>query len=322
MKLRPRVFKHTRDGHWKYWIIEIEGNSYITTYGKLDSTGDWRYGSSEKKTTKSFDSLEEATSQANSAISSKLKKGYEECSFSDRFRETSLLPTDTHDSSSKEGSGISIFSAFRKVVNLENNINNILKEFAIQFDSEFVSIQDCEFRSIPRSMEYEDRRGTLLEDEREPLISLAQKVDALILAEPRDICSYSSSPYIRACASWYKENWDPMFILEDSSLRVIQSLTEDPSGPHWESPSLMQDIFDVLSSYGIIPLTHAEAVIKYRTPIDKLVLLPDRVLSNAHAMIKYGDQASTGQVWITSDGRERVKKFVKVSKKYGAWYEI
>lgn len=298
-----RVFKHTKDGHWKFWTIEVSGCEYVTTYGKLDPSGDHSL-SSGKQTTKTFSSSMHAASEADKVIHSKLKKGYEE-SLEDKV----ALPVREREFWRAHGSLL--------VIALEKSINNLLVNYAAKFDAELVLIQDCTFRSIPRSMEYTNRN---IEDENKPLVLLAQQIDALILAERREVCECSSSPYIKGCAAWYRDNWDPMFLLEDNIGRVVRELTE--VGPHWQSPSMMQDVFDELASRGIIPETCAETTLTYTIPTDKLVLLPSVVLSNTSAMERYGNDLDVGQVWITSNGRDRVKRFVKVSKTFGAWYLV
>jgi hypothetical protein len=112
-----------------------------------------------------------------------------------------------------------------------------------------------------------------------------------------------------------------MFLLEDASRRVVDDLLEDPNGPHWESEAMMQDVFDTLASRGIISEISVDEALVYSTPVDSMVLLPDRIISRRPLMKEYGEDFPVGEVWITTDGEDRTRRFVKVSQR-GVWYRV
>lgn len=54
----------------KFWQIELNGNQYVVTYGKIGTDG--------QSKTKTFDTEEAAKKDADKLIASKIKKGYQE----------------------------------------------------------------------------------------------------------------------------------------------------------------------------------------------------------------------------------------------------
>ncbi|GAA3596313.1 leucine-rich repeat domain-containing protein [Flavivirga amylovorans] len=66
--LLKTYLEYTDEKSSKFWTIEVDGNNYIVTYGKLNTKG--------QQITKNVDSNEKALKEAKKLINSKVKKGY------------------------------------------------------------------------------------------------------------------------------------------------------------------------------------------------------------------------------------------------------
>ncbi len=171
-----RKFKHTTDGHNKWWDIEVDGSTYTVTYGRIGGKGDER--------TKTFPSATKAQQEADKMIASKLDKGYVEDFVAPKVY-------------SKDDSTI------------EGRINMMLAGFALAHNVDITYIEDCEFRDEPRAMEFDRKYAD--DPEMEPLREIALAIDMHILGTPRSEAAESNSPYVRDCAKWYSQKWDVMF---------------------------------------------------------------------------------------------------------------
>lgn len=67
----------------KFWNIEIDGQTQIITFGRINTTG--------KESIKVFNSVEECKTESNKLISSKIKKGYSEVKNEDHILQKSIL---------------------------------------------------------------------------------------------------------------------------------------------------------------------------------------------------------------------------------------
>lgn len=67
----------------KFWNIEIDGQTQIVSFGKLNTEG--------RESVKVFDSAEECKNESDKLIASKIKKGYSEIKLEEQITEKSIL---------------------------------------------------------------------------------------------------------------------------------------------------------------------------------------------------------------------------------------
>jgi predicted DNA-binding WGR domain protein len=70
MAKTARTFEFNDGKSSKFWTINVSGNSYTVTYGRIGTNG--------QTTTKEFDSADACTKPADKVIKEKLGKGYVE----------------------------------------------------------------------------------------------------------------------------------------------------------------------------------------------------------------------------------------------------